>query len=116
MFSPCSPGIVNITLDICKKPVKQHAHVLGTRDTRRGGAAAGKYAQIALAPERFLDSQTGLALLICRARDVARTTRHARHVTHDTITARARASVDIPGRGNLMLRYHTPNLRYRLVL
>ena len=26
----------------------------------------------------------GLALLICRARDVARTTRHARHVTHDT--------------------------------
>ena len=25
-----------------------------------------------------------MALLICRARDVARTTRHARHVTHDT--------------------------------
>ncbi len=22
MFSPCSPGIVNITLDVCKKPVK----------------------------------------------------------------------------------------------
>ena len=35
--------------------------------------------------------------LICRS--VARTTRHARHVTHDTITARARASVDIPGSG-----------------
>ena len=49
-------------------------------------------AQITLATKRLLDSQTGLALLICRARDVARTTRHARHVTHVTITAQARCS------------------------
>ena len=66
-----------------------------TRDTRgaaAAGAAEGKSAQIALATDRFLDFQAGLALLICRARDVARTARHARHVTHDTITARARCS------------------------
>ena len=41
--------------------------------------------------------QTLEALLICRAgrptHDTSRTTRHARHVTHDTITARARGSV-----------------------
>ena len=94
MFSPCSPGIVHITLDVCTTTAKEPAHVLGTRDTRGGGGGeeVGKSAQIALAPERFLDSRTGLALLICRARDVARTTRHARHVTHDTITARARCS------------------------
>ena len=52
------------------------------------GGAVGKSTQSALAPERFLDSQTGLALLIRRARDVARTTRHARHVTHDTTRQR----------------------------
>ena len=54
MFSPCSPGIVNITSDVCKKDVKQHAHVLGTPDTpageeerrgeerRKGGVAENK--------------------------------------------------------------------------
>ena len=47
--------------------------------------------------------------MICRARDVARTTRHARHVTHGT--KRNKTKADIPGRGALMLRSHTPNLR-----
>ena len=39
----------------------------------------------------------GVALLICRARDVARTTRHARHVTHDT----SRTTRHAHGAGNV---------------
>ena len=82
MFSPCSPATNSKTVH---NGQKERPHVLGTRDTRGGGGAAaaaaeGKSAQIALATERFLDSRTGLALLICRAR----ATSHARHVTHDT--------------------------------
>ena len=55
-------------------------------------------------------SLPGLRAYWSVARNVARTTPHARHVTHDTITARARASIDIPGRRILKLRYHNPNL------
>ena len=69
-----------------------------TRDTFTA-AAEGKSAQIALATKGFLDSQTGLALLICRARDVARTTRHARH-DHGTGTVQRR-NVLIFRSGNL---------------
>ena len=57
-----------------------------------------------------------MARLICRAHDVARTTRHARHVTHDTSRTHARPR-HIPGRGSsASLLYHTPNLRRVLTI
>ena len=84
----------------------------GDRDTRgeEGGGEVGKSAQIALAPERFLDSQTrpiDLSRARRRTLDTSRTTRHARHVTHGTARPR-----QIPGGGTpASLPYHTPNLR-----
>ena len=68
---------------------KVHGHVLETRDACVRTGTVGKSAQIALATKGFLDSQTGLALLICRARDVARTTRDTRH-DHGTGTVQRR--------------------------
>ena len=90
MSFPCPQGIVNIPLDVCTKhaestwPCPRDAR----RVRRRAAAGAGKSAQIALASARFLDPQTGPALLICRARDVARTART--HVTH--VTRRVRVT------------------------
>ena len=87
MFSPCSQGIVNITLDLCKNPViitSLCSRGPGHARRRAEQSREGKSAEFALATERFLDPQTGLALLICRARDIAHTARHARHVTHIT--------------------------------
>ena len=62
-------------------------HVLETRDACVTGVAAaaatagGKSAQIDLPSREFQATQTGLALLICRAR-AASHARHARHATH----------------------------------
>ena len=46
MSFPCPPGIVNIPLDVCKKPAKAHGYVLETRDAcdTGGGAAAAAVA------------------------------------------------------------------------
>ena len=56
---------------------KAHGYALETRDACDAGEE-GKSAQIALAAIQFLDPRTGLALLICRACDVARTRADAR--------------------------------------
>ena len=90
MFSPCSPGIVHITLDVCTKPAKEPAHFLGTRDTRRAeGGGVGKSAQNRLSHRTIsgLSDRTrpiDLSRARRRTHDTSRTTRHARHVTHDT--------------------------------
>ena len=90
MSFPCPQGIANIPLEC----VKKHAESTWPcpRDACDGAEEGGKSAQIAFASDCQPDPRIGLAILICRARDVARTTLHARHVTHDTITARARCS------------------------
>ena len=70
---------------------KVHGHVLETRDAcETAEEGEGKSAQIALASARFLDPRTGITLLICRARDVARMAHHAQHTTH--VMRRVRAT------------------------
>ena len=77
-----------------------------------------KIGRIALASDCRPDPRTELALLICRARDVARTARHARHTSHATrtrnaITRRRRTRNSNSRSGNL--RFCTPNLRFIIV-
>ena len=66
--------------------MKEHRHV----QTAHGpageaeGEAGGRFSQIGLETRKIFRDPTpewNLAPLICRARDVARTARHARHVT-----------------------------------
>ena len=62
MYSPCTPGNVNIPLDVCKKHEERTCPC--TRGPghagRRKGEEEGKSAEFALATDRFL------APLICR--------------------------------------------------
>ena len=54
------------------------------------------------------------SLLICRS--LARTTRHARHVTHDTSRTARHGHAKFPVRGSSApLLYHTPILRFVLI-
>ena len=92
MYFPCTPGIVDFPLDVCKNNAKAHGYVLETRDAcPGGGGAAGKSAEFALATERFLDPQTGLALLICRARRRTHGTTRTSRTSRDAYAKRDNA-------------------------
>jgi len=125
MSFPCAPGIAHFILGmtLCTKPAKVHAYVLETRDAcdgeKKKKRKKRKIRQIAIASDSRPHPRTGLALLICRARDVARTAHHARHARHATrtrnaITRRRRTQNSNSRLGDLMLRFHGPNLRYNI--
>ena len=67
--------------------MKEHRHVQrarGPAGEEEAAAAGGRFPQIGLETRKIFRDPTpewNLAPLICRARDVARTARHARHVT-----------------------------------
>ena len=75
--------------------------------------------RFALATDCRPDSRIGLTLLICRAHDVARTTRHptrhARHVTHDTsrttrhVTRTLNSNVNNYGLGTPLVSHPQPS-------
>ena len=76
---------------------------------------AGKSAEFALATERFLDPQTGLALLICRARRRTHGTTRTSRTSRDAYAKRDNAKTS-----NSELEFpvgepsvYTPNLRFR---
>ena len=84
MFSPCSPGIVNITLDVCKKTCEITCPC--SRDT---GHARRSSRSRKIRPDRpshrwisglsDLTRPIDLSRARRRTHDTSRTTRHARH-------------------------------------
>ena len=82
--------------------MKEHRHVQRARGPAGEGGAVRRFPQIGLETRKIFRDPTpewNLAPLICRARDVARTARHARHVTRRGRVTRVRTVACVPSWG-----------------